>query len=267
MILWRKIVLGVAIVMLIAGIGLFMFPIVSNFVGTQIANSETEKFEDRIENVVDEDITFEDAHEQGKVDDEGYLVDENGDRKSEAPVVFKLDLDKLYKDSVKYNENLKTNQRSLLVDNYAYAQSSLDLSSYGITDGIYGYVFAESINMKLPIYLGANDATMSYGAAHLTYTSLPLGGKNTNTVLAGHTGYIGRIFFDNIRNLKIGDEVKLRNYWNNLTYKVIETKICKPNRSQDIFIKEDKDLLTMITCISDNNGGFDRYYVICERSS
>ena len=37
MILWRKIVTGVAIVMLVAGIGLFLFPIVSNFIGTQIA--------------------------------------------------------------------------------------------------------------------------------------------------------------------------------------------------------------------------------------
>ncbi|MGN0502738.1 MAG: class C sortase [Ruminococcus sp.] len=264
--MWRKIVTGVAIVMLVAGIGLFMFPIVSNFIGTQIANSETEKFDSRLENLVDDGLTCDDAYEQGKIDDEGYLLDENGNRASDNPVVFKADLDRLYKDSVEYNENLKTNQNSLLAYDYAYAQPSIDLSSYGITDGIYGYVSAESINMKLPIYLGANDATMSYGAAHLTYTSLPLGGKNTNTVLAGHTGYIGRIFFDNLRNLQIGDEVKLRNYWDNLTYRVVETKVCKPNQSQDIFIKKDRDLLTMITCISNNIGGFDRYYVICERN-
>ena len=263
--LWRKIVTGVAVLMLVAGIGLFMFPIVSNFIGTQIANSETEKFNSQIESIVDDGLTYEDAHEQGKVDDEGYLIDEKGNRKSENPVVFRLDLDRLYKDSAEYNEKLKTNQSSLLIDSYSYVQPSLDLKSYGIADGIYGYVSAESINMKLPIYLGANDATMSYGAAHMTYTSLPLGGKNTNTVLAGHTGYIGRIFFDNLRNLQIGDEIKLRNYWDTLTYKVVETKICKPDQSQDIFIKKDRDMLTMITCISNNSGGFDRYYVICER--
>ena len=56
--------------------------------------------------------------------------------------------------------------------------------------------------MRLPIYLGANSSNMSYGAAHMSATSLPIGGKNTNAVLAGHTGYIGRIFFDNLRNLK-----------------------------------------------------------------
>ena len=106
--LWRKIVTGIAIVMLVAGIGLFMFPIVSNFIGTQIANSETEKFDSQIENVVDDGLTFEDAHEQGKVDDEGYLIDEKGNRKSDNPVVFRLDLDRLYKDSTEYNEKLKT---------------------------------------------------------------------------------------------------------------------------------------------------------------
>ena len=29
--------------------------------------------------------------------------------------------------------------------------------------------------------------------------------------------------------------------------------------------KSNKDMVTLITCISDNKGGFNRYYVICER--
>lgn len=264
--MWRKIVIVIASIMLVFGLGLFMFPIVSNFVGTQVSNSQTDEFEKRAENVVEEEITFEEALEQGKVDEEGYLIDEEGNRTSDTPVVFKLDLNRLYKDSVEYNENLKTNQRSLLIDADSYVNPSLDLSGYGIYDGIYGYVSAPSIGMRLPIYLGASDANMSYGAAHLTYTSLPLGGVSTNTVLAGHTGYVGRIFFDNLRNLKIGDEVTLRNYWEDISYKVVETKICKPTESADLYLEEGKDLLTMITCISDGNDGFDRYYVICERA-
>ncbi|MEE0914343.1 MAG: class C sortase [Ruminococcus sp.] len=263
--MWKKVVTVIASIMLIVGIGLFMFPIVSNFVGTQISKSETEKFDTRVENVVDEDITYEEALEEGKVDEEGYLLDEKGERKSETPVVFKLDLDRLLKDSKEYNENLKENQGSLLVSDYAYSQPSINLGDYGISDGIYGYVSAETIGMRLPIYLGANSSTMSYGAAHLTYTSLPIGGENTNTVIAGHTGYVGRIFFDNLRNLKIGDEVTLRNYWEDLSYKVVETKIVQPNQSGDIFIKSDRDLLTMITCIRTSTGEYGRYFVICER--
>lgn len=263
--MWKKVLTITAVIMLIAGIGLILFPVVSNFIGTQISNAEIDKFDTQLENMIDDGTTFEDAYKNGKIDKDGCQLDKNGNRKSDDAVLFKPDIDRLYKDSVAYNESLKNNQSSLLTDSYSYVKPSLDLRNYGISDGIYGYVSAESINMKLPIYLGASNTNMSYGAAHMTYTSLPTGGKNTNTVLAGHTGYIGRIFFDNLRNLKIGDEVKLRNYWDSLTYKVVETKICKPNQSQDIFIKKDRDILTMITCISDNNGGFDRYFVICER--
>ena len=154
-----------------------------------------------------------------------------------------------------------------MLRNDTYSQAAVNLEDYGITDGIYGYVTAETINMRLPIYLGANSSNMSYGAAHMSATSLPIGGKNTNAVLAGHTGYIGRIFFDNLRNLKIGDRVSITNYWDTLNYKVVETKVNKPNESGDCYLQKDKDLLTMFTCISDGNGGFDRYYVICERAS
>ncbi len=263
--MWKKIVTIMATLMLVAGLGLFMFPIVSNFVGTQIANAETEKFETQIETVIDNGTTFEEALEKKQIDTEGYPIDESGKRTSKTPIVFKPDLDRLRADSLAYNEDLKKNQGSLLVDEYSYIEPSLNLYEYGITDGIYGYVSAPSIDMKLPIYLGANNANMSYGAAHMTYTSLPLGGERTNTVLAGHTGYVGRVFFDNLRNLQIGDEVILRNYWENLSYKVVETKICKPDESGDCFIRSDADMLTMITCIKGDGKDFDRYYVLCKR--
>lgn len=262
--MWKKIVTVIAVILLVAGIGLFSFPIVSNFIGTQISKGETERFDRRLESVV-EDKTFDEALSDGEIDEEGCPVDENGKRKSDTPLIFKPDLDRLYKASKSYNEELKSRQSSLLVDTYSYEQPSLNLRDYGISDGIYGYVSAESIGMKLPVYLGANNSNMSYGAAHLTYTSLPIGGESTNSVLAGHTGYVGRIFFDNLRKLKIGDEIKLRNFWDTLSYRVAETKVCKPEESQDVFLQEGKDILTMITCIGNSEGGFDRYYVICER--
>lgn len=259
----RKAVIIIASVMLVAGLALVLFPPLSNFIGRLIANSETGRFDSQVANA--EDGSYSQAVKDKKVDKQGYPVGDDGKRTSDTRILYKVDIERLYKDSIKYNENLKENQNSLLTNQYSYTKSSLDLTKYGIFDGIYGYVSAPSIDMKLPIYLGANASTMSYGAAHLTYTSLPLGGKNTNTVLAGHTGYVGRIFFDNLRNLKISDRVTVTNYWSTLKYKVIQTKVLKPSESQDIFIKNNKDLLTMITCISNGNGGFNRYFVICER--
>lgn len=249
----------------------FTFPTVSNTVGKQIAVSKIVQFDEQVDNAV-KDESYQEALDNGEIDNEGYPIDNSGNRVSQgnsqnsAPLLFKPDLDRLYKDSVAYNENLKENQGSLLTDSFSYVSPTIDLTDYGIFNGIYGYITAPSIDMNLPIYLGASEANMSYGAAHLTYTSLPIGGEKTNTVLAGHTGYIGRIFFDNIRNLQIGDEVSLTNYWYIITYKVVEKEIYAPNQSQAVFINDNRDLLTMITCVSDGKGGFNRYYVICERS-
>lgn len=261
----RKILICVAVAMLVAGLGLLLFPPISNFIGSLIANGETQKFDTQITNI--QDGSYEDALKNGKIDKQGYPIDKNGKRTSNTACFYKVDIDKLKKDSTEYNNMLKTDQGEKLTGSYAYSKPSLDLTKYGIFDGIYGYVTADTIQMKLPIYLGANADNMSYGSAHLTYTSLPIGGTSTNTVLAGHTGYVGRIFFDNIKRLNKGDTVKLTNYWDNMNYTVTDKKIVNPNEAQDIFINSKKDLLTLVTCVSNGNGGFNRYIVICERKS
>lgn len=227
--------------------------------------NETKDFDNKVQSVVDNGKSHDEAIKQGDIDNEGYPIDSMGIRISNTPVYYKVDLDKLYKDSVEYNENLKENQFSLLKDETSYVYPCFDLTKYGIYDNSYGYISIPSIDLKLPIYLGANDSTMSYGAGHLTYTSLPLGGKDTNCVLSAHTGYIGRVFFDNIPLLSKGDAVYLTNYWYTIKYKVIATEIHKPDESFNIFIEKGKDLVTLLTCISDGKGGFNRYYVICER--
>ena len=172
-----------------------------------------------------------------------------------------INIEALKKDSLAYNEALKQNQNLRLTgDNYIY--SALDLTKYGIYDNIYGYVSAPTIGMELPIYLGANDDTMSYGAGHLCYTSLPTGGTDTNVVLAGHTGYIGRWLFDSVSSLSVGDEVSVTTYFGRLDYQVTHVLNREPNDSYLLFIEKGKDKLTLITCI---DGGSARRVVVCER--
>ena len=104
-----------------------LFPPISNFIGNQIANSEADKFDTIVENVVDNGKSYEDALKDKEIDEEGYPVDTDGNRTSDTPVYYKKDLDRLLKDSREYNENLKENQSSLLVDEYAYSVPSLNL--------------------------------------------------------------------------------------------------------------------------------------------
>ena len=69
----KKILTGVAIAMLVVGIGLVAFPPISNFIGTQISNGEADGFDTRVEEA--EDGSFEQAVKDGKVDEDGYKID------------------------------------------------------------------------------------------------------------------------------------------------------------------------------------------------
>ena len=272
--MWRKILTVVAIIILLTGIGFLLFPTVSNFIGQQRANNVIEEYSETLDHVIKEDdpetakelgITaksFEEALEKGEIDEEGYPVNSEGVRTYSYTVSFEYDFDRLYSDSKEYNASIFHHQGT--VDTINYEKAALDMSRYGLNN-LYGYLSAPSIDLYLPVYLGANDSMLSYGAAHLSGTSLPIDEKNTNVAIAGHTGYIGRIFFDNIKRLDLGDTVSFTNYWETIDYEVIDFKTVAPNETGDIYIKDGRQLMTLITCTPDGHGGFGRYLVICEK--
>ena len=173
----KLILIIIASILLLAGLALLLFPPISNYIGKQKARHKTEDYEKTLTYVISEDSdagtgitqkTYADALKAGEVDSEGYAVDkESGKRTSSAPVLFKADLDRLRRDSIAYNEDLKKTQGSKFNGSGDFnGKSALDLRDYGIYDGVYGYVSAPSIDMLLPIYLGTSDSNMSYGAAH-----------------------------------------------------------------------------------------------------
>lgn len=275
----QKLTLIAACVILAAGAGFLCFPYVSNFFGQQKAKETIEIFDKSEVNTIDENgepdspednpdaeaiekylrsKTYREALENGEIDAQGYVLNESGARVSYYPVTFKIDLDRLYRDSLEYNHNLINNQGT--VDTSDYTRAALPMGEYGLSY-VYGYLSAPYIGLNMPIYLGANDLMMSYGAAHLSGTSLPVDEKNTNVAIAGHTGYIGRIFFDNIRNLRIGDTVTITNYWEEIDYTVIDYKIIDFDNTEDIYIQPERQLLTLITCTDSRH----RYVVICEK--
>ena len=247
----------IALLLLFVSAALFLFPNVSKKVLQAKNDAAVEQFDNNCEEMRDGDRLQ--AIEDGIISDEGYLLDDDGKIVSNNPVVYREDIETLYKDSVAYNEALKDRQ-DMDVD---FAEAALDLTEYGIYDGIYGYISAPAIGMNLPISLGASEDNMSWGCTHLMNTSLPLGGEDSNAVFAGHTGYFGMIVFDYIPNLKIGDKVSVTTYFDKLDYRVISKKEITDTYTNDIYIEKGKDLLTLITCAS---RGKARYEVVCERS-
>lgn len=171
----------------------------------------------------------------------------------------------LWADMVAYNEQIFINGQEGLSCEYAYEKPSFDLTEYGLPDEIFGVIRIPELSLEMPVYLGATNKHMAAGAAHLSQTSLPIGGMNTNTIIAGHRGYGGASYFRYVNELQTGDRVYLTNIWETLTYEVVELKIIMPNEVKEIHIQEGRELLTLLTCHPYASGGKQRLLVICER--
>lgn len=209
----RKILIIVAILFILIGIILFCFPSASNYVYEKNVETEKEKFVVKITDEQNENI-----------------------------------LDKLYKKLQEENQKIYEEKQNKLVDPFSYEQSAIDLSEYGIENNVIGYISIPKINIEVPILLGANTANMKKGAVHLTETSYPIGGVNTNSVIAAHRGYGKATLFRHIDKIGVGDKIHIRNFKEELTYEVYETKIINPDDVSELEIQEGQDIITLITC-------------------
>ena len=175
------------------------------------------------------------------------------------------DYPELWADMVRYNEAIYTQGQAGLSCEYDYQKPSFRLSDYGLGDEVFGVISIPAMELEMPIFLGATEQHMADGAAHLSQTSLPIGGENTNCVIAGHRGYNGASYFRYIDKLKVGDMVSITNLWETLTYRVCEIKIIDPHDVTEILIQPGRELLTLLTCHPYASGGKQRYVVFCER--
>ena len=175
------------------------------------------------------------------------------------------DYPELWADMVRYNEAIYTQGQAGLSCEYEYQKPSFRLSDYGLGDEVFGVISIPAMELEMPIFLGATEQHMADGAAHLSQTSLPIGGENTNCVIAGHRGYNGASYFRYIDKLKVGDMVSITNLWETLTYRVCEIKIIDPHDVTEILIQPGRELLTLLTCHPYASGGKQRYVVFCER--
>ncbi len=164
-----------------------------------------------------------------------------------------------------YNQRIYTEKQSGLVDLEACEEPAVDLTAYGIDDEIIGVLEIPAMELTMPVYLGASDVHLAAGAAVLGNTSAPIGGDNTNCVIAGHRGWRGADYFRHIDRLQVGDTVKLTNLWETLTYTVSAIQIIQPHEAEKIKIQQGRDLLTLLTCHPYASGGKQRYVVYCER--
>ena len=164
-----------------------------------------------------------------------------------------------------YNRQLYTEKQCNLTDLEACETPAADLTTHGVADEIIGVLEIPAMELIMPVYLGASDAHLAAGAAVLGNTSAPIGGDNTNCVIAGHRGWRGADYFRHIDRLQVGDTVQVTSLWETLTYTVADIQIIQPHEVDKIKIQQGRDLLTLVTCHPYASGGRQRYVVYCER--
>jgi sortase A len=139
----------------------------------------------------------------------------------------------------------------------------LDITEDADGVAVFAYIKIDKINQTLPVYLGATDEHLKKGVAVIQGTSIPVGGENTNSVIAGHTGLVKK-FFTDLPKLKPGDEIQITNRFETLYYKVTGNKLIWPDQDEYLATATGKDMITLLTCYHGTTQN-DRLLVFAER--
>ena len=114
--------------------------------------------------------------------------------------------------------------------------------------GVMGSIDIPKINVNLPIYHGVSDEVLSSGVGHLEGSSLPVGGVNTRTVLTGHRGLPSSKLFTRLDEMEQGDLFFINVLGKTLAYQVSKLEVIKPEETDLLGIVPEKDLASLITC-------------------
>ena len=156
------------------------------------------------------------------------------------------ELKKIRDIAVKYNEDLlsKPDRYNPSDDETEEYMSTLDVTG----SGIMGYITIPKIEVELPIYHTTDEAVLQIGVGHIVGTSLPVGGESTHAVLSGHRGLPSAKLFTRLDEVCEGDYFFLHILDKVLVYQVDNINIVLPEEANMIDIVEGKDYCTLITC-------------------
>ena len=111
---------------------------------------------------------------------------------------------------------------------------------------VVGIIEIPKINIKYPILNQTNDDSMQYSITKFAGEEINSIG---NFVVAGHN-YLDGSMFGRVKQLEIGDEIKLTDLYNNtVTYEIFEIYSVDPNDTSILeSVEEDTREVTLITC-------------------
>ena len=206
----KRIIATILIILLfLAGLGIVLYPYVSEYVNAKHASRVVVNYDDTVKEITPEDFSqyFEVAEE--------------------------------------YNERLRQNPNPFSEDNRTEGyETALNVDG----SGMMGYLEIPKISVKLPFYHGTSGAVLNEAVGHLEGSSLPVGGEGTHVVLSAHRGLPSAKLFTDLPELGEGDIFILNVLDRKMTYQVDQILTVLPTELEALEVEDGQDVVTLMTC-------------------
>jgi sortase A len=205
----------VLIALLLLGIGLLLYPTVSNYVNSCTQSRAMVDYEEKAVRLSEEDI------------------------------------DAVMASAQRYNEALHGLRQPLM--EYRQLEEGSPSEGYEAQlnvagNGVMGSISIEKIRVRLPIYHGTSNEILNVAVGHLQGSSLPIGGEGSHAVLAAHRGLPSAKLFSDLDKLEVGDIFTITSMNRTVTYEVDLISITEPDDAKMLRIEDGKDYCTLFTC-------------------
>lgn len=211
----NKIINIILVLCVLAGVGILVYPFVSNMLHDRKQDEIITEYEEQMENLAEDEKT------------------------------------QMLEAARQYNEELIGNV--VLSDPFDPAalekinEDYDNLLNYN-GDGVMGYVEIPRLDVYEAVYHGTSDKVLAKGIGHLANTSLPVGGDGTHSVLSGHTGLPEAELFSNLEQMEEGDVFYIHVLGETLAYQTDQIKVVEPSDTSDLHIDIEHDYVTLVTC-------------------
>ena len=209
----EKVIIFLFILMIVVGLGIILFPLISNQVN-EIHYQE-------VIGTYDDTVT-----QKTEIENNRMLIKAR-----------------------EYNSSLSSTKIVDVFQNPVQTNSSEYLSILNVDDnGMMGYISIPKIDVRIPIYHGTSSDILQKGVGHLEGSSLPVGGESTHAILSAHRGLPSSRLFTDLDQLKEGDIFYIYVLDEVLAYQVDQVLVTEPSETEALKIVDGKDYITLVTC-------------------
>ncbi len=142
------------------------------------------------------------------------------------------------------NQNETFNSSNLVEDNVIILEENDATISQERNDENEWYIEIEKISLKAPIQEGTTQSVMEDYVGHFVETSKDEG----NVGLAAHNRGYKNNYFNRVKELKVGDEIKYKYKNIEKTYEITKHEIIK-NTDWSNLQDTEENMITLITCV------------------